>query len=435
MVTNGVERSDALCAKPVETGVVKKVPELEEACAAANVGTALREGVLAVVGVDSAVKWENDAGTAFGQLRRACVQLAQAASRSSGSIGEANALRLQAVHAPKVLRFLVDFAKGHKIRIRQVREVVGYLMESPSWAAAFQALPLLKERVCQELGAEMQAAFRISPCQNVVKEVSEKAEEKGCTMVEHATQDSLDPRSPDITTPCHATPSEKDLEALDPMGPSITDSSLKNIEASDATSGITSPCPVSHSWSECCSLQALTPRSARTPPSDWLEAIDVDGRAYYWNTSTRETRWERPLLFSQAPPPPLAAPPGSVMPGGLVLPSTGNPSGPTSRVDGAPRSSSAQPSRRRTLATAMIRGFSSRRGGNVRQGYGANGRTATLAADLTGDKRAAGAEDVDRSKSITTGDPALISKFISVPKGGEWWVIPSSGRPLSARYS
>jgi len=40
--------------------------------------------------------------------------------------------------------------------------------------------------------------------------------------------------------------------------------------------------------------------STEALPQDWIEAVDDDGRRYYYNTVTQETRWEKPFIASTA---------------------------------------------------------------------------------------------------------------------------------------
>ena len=65
-------------------------------------------------------------------------------------------------HAGAVISFLIDFTKRHhRIRIKQICEVVNLLLSCPAWVAALDVSPMLRDRIRSELPEEIQAAFAL----------------------------------------------------------------------------------------------------------------------------------------------------------------------------------------------------------------------------------------------------------------------------------
>jgi len=393
-------RKDALVASDVQDkmasppGLQTTAPAMAGAAVVAPGGnaTALREGVAAVLEVDSPRMWDEASVTAFAQLRRGCLYVA----------GEAGAFHAESAHAPAVLNFMIDFAKGHRIRVRQISEVLKILMQSPEWASAFKASPTLQKRVREELAVDMQAAFGI-----------QREKEMGPQEGGDARWSTDAKRENMQRKPGHRR--TVDNNKFDERGP-----------------GRDSP-----------------PLGDATSSDEWLEASTADGKQYYWNVRTRETRWDPPAPPSsrQSPPPsPPAAPavslpPGAGMPGEhgrTQPPSSGKP------LDNGSLGGGDHPTTTRGSAAALGTISSMRRGVRVHQGDGPAAKSVPKELAFSAEERASYSEIFDRATRAAAGDKLVTAQFLAtscLPRRAlkEIWVVgnpelkPALGREEFSR--
>ncbi|CAK0890667.1 unnamed protein product [Prorocentrum cordatum] len=112
----------------------------------------LRKGIDMVVALEVPKRTDDPGLSAFNQLRRGCLHAAHLPEVYEAEAG----------HGPVVLDFLVDFTKRHhRIRMKQICEVLNLLLHSPGWVSALDASSDFLSRVQQELPPDAQAAFSL----------------------------------------------------------------------------------------------------------------------------------------------------------------------------------------------------------------------------------------------------------------------------------
>jgi hypothetical protein len=98
--------------------------------------------VQAVLAIDTHILFENWSVSAFAQLRKAALHAAQLPRNEMLDVLDA-----EAADGADVLLTLIDIVHESPIRDHQVCEVLGILLECPSWRKAADASPALKERI------------------------------------------------------------------------------------------------------------------------------------------------------------------------------------------------------------------------------------------------------------------------------------------------
>lgn len=239
-----------------------------------NTNNALHEGIEAVMDIDSPKKWECAAVSGFAQLRRGCLHTA----------GDMDAFEQESVYAPAVFNFLIDFVKRNRLRVRQACEVLHLLMASPSWVGALHASPMLMERVCTELPEDAQLAFGLQH-EELMKSISPTA---------RARASDAEP-SQDVSDAKRVAESMKSLRA----GLKHRVHLLETVQEFYFNSE--GPC--------------APPKGERHKDThdadEWRTAFTPDGRTYYWNTHTRESRWTPPAKYQPAKSAPDGLTPGT----------------------------------------------------------------------------------------------------------------------------
>mmetsp|Transcript_98573 Transcript_98573/g.174617 ORF Transcript_98573/g.174617 Transcript_98573/m.174617 type:complete len:260 (-) Transcript_98573:344-1123(-) len=117
----------------------------------------LRDAIQAVLPlVKDNLKFESEAVTVFVEFRRVCLQNKNATKKQE-------IFERQVAHAIPVYRFLIKFTERfHKVRIRQICEVLQCLMtSSPAWGAALESCDELQERL-RELPTSVQEKLKQS---------------------------------------------------------------------------------------------------------------------------------------------------------------------------------------------------------------------------------------------------------------------------------
>jgi len=276
----------------------------------------LREAIEAIVDIDSLPKFENDSVSAFAQLRRGCLH----------SVPVPETLEQAVKHAPEVLNFLIDFAKQHRIRIKQVCEVLNLLLDCQPWADAFAASPMLTQRVQTELPEELQAAFGLQN-QVLMASVSEQArmhaqEAKGPEVIEQARKVAEQLQSLRHSLALNV-PGKRPPDTVQARAPVVMAAVAgRRDETRPSKTGVAdtrAPLPVAGKGRLPAAVAAVPGRQEDAQPTaavvrkasrsatddEWREATTSGGRKYYYNTRTRESCWELPagaILWPKANP-------------------------------------------------------------------------------------------------------------------------------------
>mmetsp|Transcript_44198 Transcript_44198/g.102061 ORF Transcript_44198/g.102061 Transcript_44198/m.102061 type:complete len:604 (+) Transcript_44198:58-1869(+) len=229
---------------------------------AGGVQAELHEAIEAVLDMDSVQDIENHGSTAFAQLRQAALH----------AVAVPEVIDEESEHAPEVLNFLIDFSKKHRFRISQVCEVLNILMKSPPWGEALQGSPVLKESV-KELPDAVQAAFALQD-ERLMEAVGENAKKQAKAAPDQAPVEVAGAK----------TVADKMKSIRQSMVPVVPDASKRKPASKDE------PAP---SKDGIANFQQKM---------EWREAKTPDGRKYYYNVRTRESRWDKPKEMMAAKP-------------------------------------------------------------------------------------------------------------------------------------
>jgi len=197
----------------------------------------LQEGIDAVEAIDDASKMDSGGSDALNQLRIGCLMCA----------GSEDVFCSEMDHALNVFNFLLSFVKQYPDAVERVAEVMNQLMASPSWSAMFDFSPL-KERL-RDLPEEIQAALGLQH-EKVLGLIGPEAQKraKGGDVPEHLKSVAIKMQS---------------------IRPAVRERSA-----------------------------AMPPPPPPPPPKDeWREAKTPEGHSYYYNLSTRDSTWERPIAL------------------------------------------------------------------------------------------------------------------------------------------
>jgi len=193
------------------------------------------ESSMVIAGI---VEREDSGGSdALNQLRIGCLMCA----------GSEDVFCSEMDHALNVFNFLLSFVKQYPDAVERVAEVMNQLMASPSWSAMLDFSPL-KERL-RDLPEEIQAALGLQH-EKVLGLISPEAQKraKGGDVPEHLKSVAIKMQS---------------------IRPAVRERSA-----------------------------AMPPPPPPPPPKDeWKEAKTPEGHSYYYNLSTRDSTWERPIAL------------------------------------------------------------------------------------------------------------------------------------------
>jgi len=284
----------------------------------------LQEAISTVMDIDSRAKLENAGVHAFAELRRSCLH----------SVSWPDVLERHAEHAPAVFNFLVDFTKRNRMRLRQICEVVNLLMASPGWAEAFHASPMLADRLRGELDDNVQAVFGMQheKLMALVTSGARQKAEQGASPSSLLQDASLPddppglakaadteqaPKSPEAAAGGNEAPVAVGSDSGEGSAAETASREASEIqegqEVADQMRSMRKGLQVRFSasirerfiGSQQCGLttqeraaQAVTTfakgASQALSAAEWRQATTPDGKAYYYNMTTRESRWDRP---------------------------------------------------------------------------------------------------------------------------------------------
>jgi len=260
----------------------------------------LRDGIEAVMEIDSPVKMENAGVASFARLRRGCLHC----------VHSPEVFDRQAEFAPAVFNFLIDFTKKNRIRWKQACEVLNLVMDQPSWAAAFHGSRMLVDRVQTELSLDLQAAMGLQH-EQLLEVVSPEARAR-CEEAAAASADIIQlPRSKHKSAAEEAASTPNVVEAqeiaqkMKSMRTGLRVQFAMSIRElrfrQDPESGISlaniSLRTASNSAREDAEAKAAEAAQNAAEAAQWRDAKTPDGKTYYYNVRTRESRWERPKVL------------------------------------------------------------------------------------------------------------------------------------------
>lgn len=217
---------------------------------------ALQEGIDLALALDDDAKLDMGGLSALTKLRIGVIQCA----------GDVAAFDKEVEHAHQVFSFLLHYAGRNSSAVAQVAEVMNQLMAAPSWAAAFEASPLLRADLLA-LPEDAQAALGLQH-EKVLQLTSAEAQSKANAGTVSDAVKMVAPKMQSVRLPAGTT-----VSGGAPAGP-----------------------PVATVLPSASPEMAPPPPPPPPPPvgNQWKEARTPQGHTYYYNKITRESTWKRP---------------------------------------------------------------------------------------------------------------------------------------------
>eukprot|EP00927_Polykrikos_kofoidii_P023704 TRINITY_DN21746_c0_g1_i1.p1 TRINITY_DN21746_c0_g1~~TRINITY_DN21746_c0_g1_i1.p1 ORF type:complete len:675 (+),score=131.54 TRINITY_DN21746_c0_g1_i1:72-2027(+) len=256
----------------------------------------LRDGVQAVLEVDTPEKMEDHGLRAFTKLRRGCLH----------TMHWPEALDAEAAQAAGVLNFLVDVAKQHRLRLKQVCEVVNLVMASEAWVEALRSSQEVMQRVRTELPEDAQAVIGL------------QHEELLGVISPAAAQQATAAMAEESASATAQAPSTGTIPASEPKGDAAASFAQELLDAREVAREMKSmrkclqvdflrsievraidkegtPIEVTLAQKADLAVAAATEAAGKvTVAADWREARAPSGKKYYYHVVTRVSRWDKP---------------------------------------------------------------------------------------------------------------------------------------------
>eukprot|EP00450_Noctiluca_scintillans_P004548 CAMPEP_0194493058 /NCGR_PEP_ID=MMETSP0253-20130528/11385_1 /TAXON_ID=2966 /ORGANISM="Noctiluca scintillans" /LENGTH=653 /DNA_ID=CAMNT_0039333995 /DNA_START=39 /DNA_END=2000 /DNA_ORIENTATION=- len=304
-IHEGMIKEDAADEMPFAEPVDKKRAIYVEDTAVAR---EFRDSIESVMDIMDRRSFENDAVTCFCALRRACLHVAQCPQGP-------DVFARDSEHAGAVISFLIDFTKRHhRIRIKQICEVVNLLLSCPAWVAALDVSPMLRDRIRSELPEEIQAAFALQN-RHLEASVTDRARTKAKDITDaslrqarkvagdmHSIRHSIwiQPSSPE--PPLDSVEEENsgvEPELSDAPKGAHEDKYQAIRDQAKATGAKATELTKEYGPKALEGMKGAAKQGWRVGDQarkklEWRQGATPDGKKYYYNVRTKKTQWEKP---------------------------------------------------------------------------------------------------------------------------------------------